>query len=137
MANEYSFPGYKLPVNPAWEQGTEAHGFVTPTQDRIPQVVSIPPRRALPIIFLPGTMGSNLRMSAARQATLGQNNNLAWRPDHLAATLRMVNDTAMERQLRLTQNFSTMSPASCDCVPTMRSLRSLAHASQAAFFRWH
>ena len=53
MADEYSFPGYKLPVNPAWEQGTVAHGFVTPSQDRIPQVVSIPPRRALPIIFLP------------------------------------------------------------------------------------
>lgn len=104
MADEYSFPGYKLPVNPAWKQGTVAHGFVTPTQDRIPQVVSIPPRRALPIIFLPGSMGSNLRMSAARQATLEQDNNLAWRPDHLMATLSMSNDTARERQLRLDPN---------------------------------
>ena len=101
MADQYSFPGYKLPVNPAWEQGTVAHGFVTPSQDRIPQVVSIPPRRVLPIIFLPGTMGSNLRMSAARQARLGQDNNLAWRPDHLMATAGMRNNSAAERQLRL------------------------------------
>jgi hypothetical protein len=101
MADESSFPGYKLPVNPAWERGTVAHGFVTPSQDRIPQVVSIPPRRALPIIFLPGTMGSNLRMSAARQEALGQDNNLAWRPDHLVATLGMRNNTAAQRQLRL------------------------------------
>ena len=101
MADEYSFPGYKLPVNPAWEQGTVAHGFVTPSQDRIPQVVSIPPRRALPIIFLPGTMGSNLRMSAVRQADLGQDNNLAWRPDHLMTTAGMRNNSAAQRQLRL------------------------------------
>ena len=101
MADENIFPGYKLPVNPAWDQGTVAHGFVTPSQDRIPQVVSIPPRRALPIIFLPGTMGSNLRMSAARQAVLRQDNNLAWRPDHLKATLGMRNNTAAQRQLRL------------------------------------
>lgn len=100
MADEY-FPGYKLPVNPAWEQGTVAHGFVTPSQDRIPQVVSIPPRRALPIIFLPGTMGSNLRMSAVRQAELGQDNNLAWRPDHLLATAGMRDDSPAQRQLRL------------------------------------
>ena len=101
MADEYNFPGYKLPLNPAWEQGTVAQGFVTPTQDRVAQVLSIPARRALPIIFLPGTMGSNLRMSAERQAKLGQHNNLAWRPDHLIATVRMSNDTAAERQLRL------------------------------------
>lgn len=101
MAEEKYFPGYKLPVNPAWDQGTVAQGFVTPSQDRIPQVISIPPRRALPIIFLPGTMGSNLRMTSARQADIGQKNNLSWRPDHLMATLSMANDTARERQLRL------------------------------------
>ncbi len=101
MPDEYDFSGYKLPVNPALEQGTLAYGFVTPSQDRIPQVASIPPRRALPIIFLPGTMGSNLRMSAARQKDLGRDNNLAWRPDHLAATYAMRNETAAQRQLRL------------------------------------
>ncbi|HEY0060723.1 MAG TPA: hypothetical protein VGC21_01305 [Telluria sp.] len=101
MADEFCFPGYKLAVNPDLDQGTLAYGFVTPHQDCIPQVVTIPPRRALPIIFLPGTMGSNLRMSAERQALLKRKNNLAWRPDHLMATYAMRNDSAAQRQARL------------------------------------
>jgi len=101
MAEEFNFPGRQLPVNPAWERGTVAQGFFTPIEDRIPQIMSIPPRRALPVIFLPGTMGTNLRMSAARQKELTKPNNLAWRPDHLQATYKMSNDTSWERQLRL------------------------------------
>ena len=101
MADEYCFAGYKLPVNPAWEQGILATGFVTPKQDCIPQVLSVPPRRALPIIFLPGTMGTNLRMNPDRQALLKRKNNLAWRPDHLIPTFKMASDTAAQRQLRL------------------------------------
>ncbi len=101
MPDEFSFPGYKLPINPAWERGRVAHGFVTPATDRIPQVMSIPPKRMLPIIFLPGTMGTNLRMSAERQELLKKSNNIAWRPDHLVATFHMANDSAAERQLRL------------------------------------
>ncbi|PWF49142.1 esterase/lipase family protein [Massilia glaciei] len=101
MTDEYNFPGYKLPVNPYFEQGTIACGFVTPKQDRIPQVQSIPPRRVLPIIFIPGIMGSNLRMSAARQAQLEKDNNISWRPEHTLETLASANDTAEERQLRL------------------------------------
>lgn len=101
MADEYSFPGYKLPVNPAWEQGTAAQGFVTPKQDRIPQIQSIPPKRLLPIIFIPGIMGSNLRMSAARQSELRSKNNIAWRPDTLGVTAPQYNDRPAERQRRL------------------------------------
>lgn len=101
MADEYNFPGYKLPVNPAWEQGTVAQGFVTPKQDRIPQIQNIPPKRLLPIIFIPGIMGSNLRMIATRQTELRQQDNIAWRPDTLGATLPQYNDTPTERQRRL------------------------------------
>jgi len=93
--------GYKLPVDPTRRQGTVAQGFVTPKQDRAPQLQSIPPRRVLPIIFIPGIMGSNLRMSAERQRKLGSKSNIAWRPDHLAVTIPQANDTAAERQLRL------------------------------------
>lgn len=93
--------GYKLPVNPGQQQGTVAQGFVTPKQDRVPQIQSIPPRRVLPIIFIPGIMGSNLRMSAERQARLESKNNIAWRPDNLSATLAQSNDSPIERQLRL------------------------------------
>ena len=93
--------GYRLPVNPGRHQGKIAHGFVTPTQDKLPQVHAIPPKRVLPIIFIPGIMGSNLRMSAARQAQLKKKNNIAWRPDNLTATLPQRNDTPRQRQLRL------------------------------------
>lgn len=101
MANEYNFPGYKLPVNPAWEQGTVAQGFVTPKQDRIPQVHAIPPKRLLPIIFIPGIMGSNLRMSNTRQTALRQKNNISWRPDTLGSTIPQYDDSPAERQRRL------------------------------------
>jgi hypothetical protein len=57
----------------------------------------------LPIIFLPGIMGSNLRMSAARQQELTSKDNIAWRPDSLGATniKANANRPARERQLRL------------------------------------
>lgn len=93
--------GYKLPVNPGRQQGTVAQGFVTPKQDRVPQIQSIPPKRVLPIIFIPGIMGSNLRMSADRQKRLGTENNIAWRPDNLSVTVAQYSDSASERQLRL------------------------------------
>lgn len=98
---ENKLAGYKLPVNPGQQQGTVAQGFVTPKQDRVPQVQSIPPKRVLPIIFIPGIMGSNLRMRANRQQRLGAKNNIAWRPDNLNVTVRQSDDSASERQLRL------------------------------------
>jgi pimeloyl-ACP methyl ester carboxylesterase len=98
---ESKVAGYKLPVNPERQQGTVAQGFVTPKHDRVPQVQSIPPKRVLPIIFIPGIMGSNLRMIGERQGRLGTKNNIAWRPDSLGVTLAQSNDSAVERQLRL------------------------------------
>jgi len=93
--------GYKLPVNPNRQQGKVAQGFVTPKQDKLPQVHAIPPRRVLPIIFIPGIMGSNLRMSAERQTRLLKKNNIAWRPDNLGVTFPQRNDDPVQRQLRL------------------------------------
>lgn len=101
MSGEYDFTGYKLPLDPALKMGTVAHGFVTPSQDRIPQVMSIPPRRVLPIVFLPGIMGSNLRMSAARQAQMGRDNNIAWRPDNLSMSKAFILSDLATRQNQL------------------------------------
>jgi broad specificity phosphatase PhoE len=57
----------------------------------------------LPIIFLPGIMGSNLRMSAERQRELRRTDNIAWRPDSLGASnvRSAANDSPQGRQLRL------------------------------------
>jgi pimeloyl-ACP methyl ester carboxylesterase len=101
MAEESKLTGYRLPVNHDQKQGTVAQGFVTPKQDRTPQIHSIPPKRVLPIIFIPGIMGSNLRMSADRQQKLKKKNNIAWRPDNLTVTFPSRNDSAADRQRRL------------------------------------
>lgn len=66
-----------------------------------------PPNRVIPVIFLPGVMGSNLRMSKARKKDLKSQDDIAWRPDNLGAStlLSNVRKTAnlspRERQLKL------------------------------------
>lgn len=81
--------------------GVKAGGCCTPKEDHLPQKMSVPPTKVLPIIFLPGIMGSNLRMSAKRQAILKKSNNIAWRPDRTGEALAMVNANAARRQLQL------------------------------------
>lgn len=93
--------GYKLPVNPKNRQGNVSHGFVTPRQDRTPQVKCILPRKVLPIIFIPGIMGSNLRLRMDRQEKIGQDHNISWRPDNSSVTIQQYDDSPAERQLRL------------------------------------
>lgn len=101
MPNPSDSPGYKLPTNPALKQGRETEGFVTPSEDKVVQVHSILPKRVLPIIFLPGIMGSNLRLKNVRQRTLRRTNNIAWRPDSLAASKILLQGSAATRQMQL------------------------------------
>lgn len=100
MENGKARAGYKLPINPENRRGNIAQGFLTPDRDRSPQIQSIPPKRVIPIVFIPGIMGSNLRMSLGRKNKLGGKNNIAWRPDNLFETVPMANATAAERQFR-------------------------------------
>lgn len=101
MTNSQKSFGYKLPVNPRQKKGTVAQGFVTPCNFRIPQIQCIPPRRVIPIVFIPGIMGSNLRMAAERQNVLGKDCNISWRPDNSTVTAKQYYDSPAERQLRL------------------------------------
>ena len=55
--------------------------YMTETKDTIRHDVKVPPGKVIPVIFLPGVMGSNLRFSVARQAQLRRPDNRAWRPD--------------------------------------------------------
>ena len=70
-------------------------------------IFMMPPSRVIPIIFLPGVMGSNLRMSKARTAKVGDENDIAWRPDTLGATTLFTKVraasflTPQERQMKL------------------------------------
>lgn len=81
--------------------GRKSDGFCTPTEDKTPQKMRVPPRRVLPIVFLPGIMGSNLRLSAERQSLLFQQNNVAWRPDDIEHTGKMAVESPVRRQLTL------------------------------------
>ncbi|CAJ0736263.1 hypothetical protein R16034_00376 [Ralstonia edaphis] len=56
---------------------------LTPSVDKVRVSLPVPPTKVIPIIFLPGVMGTNLRMSRQRQAFLNQKDNKAWRPDDL------------------------------------------------------
>ena len=58
---------HPLPAQHHARAARKAEGFATPKQDKKPQCARMLPKRVLPVIFLPGIMGSNLRMSAERQ----------------------------------------------------------------------
>jgi broad specificity phosphatase PhoE len=94
---------HPLPAQQHNGAARKAEGFATPKQDKKPQCARMLPKRVLPIIFLPGIMGSNLRMSAERQRELRQKDNIAWRPDSLGASNISKNAKSLprERQLRL------------------------------------
>lgn len=92
--------GATLPVKPE-TGGKTAEGYSTPKADKLAQRMVIPPKRVLPIIFLPGIMGSNLRMSKERQELLKKSNNIAWRPEDKSESLALSNASASTRQKQL------------------------------------
>jgi pimeloyl-ACP methyl ester carboxylesterase len=90
----------QLPIRPE-TGGTKSEGFCTPKEDKRPQRFVVPPKKVIPIVFLPGIMGSNLRMSQPRQWTLKKKNNIAWRPDRKGEALDLMSVTPAYRQLAL------------------------------------
>lgn len=81
--------------------GRKAQGFCTPKDDKTPQVMHVLPKRVVPILFLPGIMGSNLRMNAERQQRLNKSNNVAWRLDKLNEVTEFLEASPVRRQLQL------------------------------------
>ena len=73
----------------------------TPSHDRIAIEVPVLPRKVIPVVFLPGIMGSHLRLSPARQAELKKKSDIAWRPEASAETLAMINKAPAYRQMIL------------------------------------
>lgn len=98
-----STPTYPLPIDPTSSAARIAEGFVTPQQDKNIQAARFLPKAVLPVVFLPGIMGSNLRMSAERQKAAGRDDNIAWRPDVLGLTnvYGASTETPADRQLLL------------------------------------
>jgi hypothetical protein len=70
----------------------EGEFHLTPADTEQRETVFLaPPNRVIPVIFLPGVMGSNLRMSRARKKDLKAQNDIAWRPDDLGASTLLTN----------------------------------------------
>lgn len=92
--------GRNLPVN-LDKGGKTTTGYATPKADKRPQIMSVPPRRVVPIVFIPGIMGSNLRLSAARQKDLGKSDNMAWNPDDKTTCLALIHASPAIRQKQL------------------------------------
>ena len=100
--------GYPLPNDAADANQQRLRGFGTPTLDAAPQVGTLLPKRVIPIVFLPGIMGSNLRINSAERIRLLRRDqakaesNIAWRPDTLPdAPYKNANLTVQDRQLML------------------------------------
>lgn len=86
----------------------EGEFHLTPVDTEQRETVFIaPPNRVIPVIFLPGVMGSNLRMSRARKADLKSKDDIAWRPDNLGFSTvlsdvrKAANLSPRERQMKL------------------------------------
>jgi hypothetical protein len=88
---------------------------MTKTDDTVRHDVTVPPGKVIPVIFLPGVMGSNLRLSKAGQDQLGRTDNRSWRPDDIASNTVGIlsgtgyggwfkNATPAQRQLIFNQN---------------------------------
>lgn len=92
--------GQHLPINPLDTRKCSS-GFCTTPADVRPQVVLVPPKKVIPIIFIPGIMGSNLRMSTDRQALLKKKNNIAWRVDSTSENAHFLALNAADRQKQL------------------------------------
>ena len=59
--------------------------WMTPSKDKVRHDVTVPPNKVIPIIFLPGLMGSNLRMTKKRKDDLKRSDSNAWKPDDINA----------------------------------------------------
>ena len=86
-----------------------AKGFGTPATVTAGQKVRVRPTRAIPVIFLPGVMGSNLRIASEERMRLLKRDpneaesNIAWRPDNLGVmnVSENADRSAAQRQLIL------------------------------------
>jgi len=81
------------------EDGTQsAQALSTPKSDQRGCEMHVLPTRTIPVVFLPGIMGTHLKLSSARQAELKKNTNVSWRPEATMETIAMIFKDAHQRQ---------------------------------------
>lgn len=73
----------------------------TPHEDKVGCEIHVLPSKVIPIIFLPGIMGSNLKLKSARQDELKKKTNVSWRPEASAEAIAMIFEDPAARQMIL------------------------------------
>lgn len=87
-----------IPTN-VHEDGTQSADFqTTPHEDKLGCEMHVLPSKVIPIIFLPGIMGSHLKLKPARQQKLEKDTDISWRPEATLETLAMINEDPAARQ---------------------------------------
>ncbi|MFC7421080.1 esterase/lipase family protein [Iodobacter arcticus] len=91
-----------IPTQQNADGSQHAEGFTTPKDLDTVQSASFLPERVIPVILIPGIMGSNLRIKdEKRLKQLNKSSDIAWRPDRMTWGLGMLFTDAEERQLAL------------------------------------
>ena len=73
----------------------------TPHEDKVGCEIHVLPSKVIPIIFLPGIMGSNLKLKSARQEELKKDTDISWRPEATAEAIAMIFEDPAKRQMIL------------------------------------
>lgn len=84
---------------------------ITPKSDTKRYICVSPPDKVIPVIFVPGIMGSNLQMNAVRDFTKSTNKALdgqAWKPDSLSFLKAYAFLNAHERRVLLDPNNTSV-----------------------------
>ncbi|AZN36162.1 esterase/lipase family protein [Iodobacter ciconiae] len=91
-----------IPTQQNADGSQHAEGFTTPKDLDTVQSASFLPERVIPVILIPGIMGSNLRIkNEDRLKQLNKSSDIAWRPDRMTWGLGMLFTGAEGRQLAL------------------------------------
>lgn len=82
--------------------GTQlAQARSTPRSDQRGCEVHVLPSRTIPVVFIPGIMGSHLKLTPQRQADLKKTTDVSWRPEATMETLAVIFKTPAQRQMLL------------------------------------
>lgn len=82
--------------------GTQvARASSTPHSDQRGCEMHVLPSRTIPVVFIPGIMGSHLKLTPQRQAELKKTTDVSWRPEATMETLAVIFKTPAQRQMLL------------------------------------
>ena len=82
--------------------GTQvARASSTPHSDQRGCEMHVLPSRTIPVVFIPGIMGSHLKLTPQRQVELKKTTDVSWRPEATMETLAVIFKTPAQRQMLL------------------------------------